>query len=120
MTQYDQMVGRLVKSVTGAEKGSEVLQIDFADGSVARFYHEHDCCETVEVEDVVGDFSDFVGQPITSVEERTSEEDTDYGTCTWTFYEFTCPKGSVTVRWLGKSNGYYSESVDFDFSEGEK
>jgi hypothetical protein len=89
------------------------------DGTHYRMYHYQDCCERVYVEDIVGDLDDLVGSPLVRAEERTSDtsEDSDPDAFRddaymWTFYEFATIKGSVTIRWYGESNGYYSIGVD--------
>ena len=78
-----------------------------------------DCCESVYIEDIVGDLDDLVGTPLLLVEEvsnydgESKYEDGEYSESeTWTYYRFRTMKGSVDIRWYGTSNGYYSESVD--------
>lgn len=83
-------------------------------GTVFRMYHEQDCCESVKIDDIVGDLSDLKGSPIIMAEEVGGESGKDefFESYTWTFYKIATNKGSVTIRWYGSSNGYYSESVD--------
>lgn len=106
------MVGKTIKSV---DKSDDEIVFTFTTGEIGRFLHVQDCCESVWVDDVNGDWGDLIDVPLLVAEERTSKENDDgqYESVTWTFYTFRTIKGSVDVRWCGTSSGYYSESVDF-------
>lgn len=109
-----EMIGRVVSDVTQTD---DEIEIKFKDGSSGRFYHSQDCCEHVRVEDVNGSWSDLIGHPLLVADERVQDDAPGYESATWTFYTFRSVGGSVDVRWVGESNGYYSESVDFYFTE---
>jgi hypothetical protein len=84
-------------------------------GKIYAMHHVQDCCECVSIEDIIGNLDDLVGSPITMAEEVCDgSNEVEYGSETWTFYRFATLKGYVTIRWYGSSNGYYSESVNFD------
>lgn len=115
------LVGLTMRDVTvNADK--DVLRFTAEDGTQFEFYHDQDCCEHVSIEDITGDLQDLVGSPIWKADEAVSEptdgEHPVYDSATWTFYTFRTMKGTVTVRWLGSSNGYYSESVSLRRIDG--
>jgi len=114
------MLGKTISSIKN--NGDELL-FKMSDGSLYKMYHEQDCCEDVFLEDVCGNFEDVIGAPILLASEERSgvdpidsnldEDQTAYReSYTWTFYKIQTVNGSVTLRWYGESNGYYSESVN--------
>lgn len=109
--EISDLVGRTFTSVYQVD--IEQLVFENAEGKFV-FYHEQDCCENVRIEDVVGDLQDLAGSPILMAEECSNEGAEDVEG-TWTFYKFATIKGYVDVRWLGESNGYYSEKVDLSY-----
>jgi hypothetical protein len=126
VTEFKGMVGTTMKTIEGG-LGDERMVFVAEDGRRFVFWYEHDCCASCNVEDIVGDLSDLVGSPVVLAEEVSNyapekEPWDEHGqeekrwkpeSYTWTFYRFSTVKGTVTVRWLGESNGYYSESVSY-------
>jgi hypothetical protein len=111
--------GKTLVNVQGLEQGSDKVTFICTDGAEFVMYHSQDCCECVDIDDVCGDVEDLKNAEILVAAERTSLENPegvkkeDQDSFTWTFYILSTNKGSVTIRWYGESNGYYSESVDF-------
>lgn len=106
------------KTLSDVRVGSDEIYFETIDGEKYKMFHDQDCCESVSIEDIVGDIKGLVGNPILVAEERTNSDEASKRSSsddsfTWTFYELATIKGSVTIRWYGESNGYYSESVSF-------
>lgn len=149
---FEELKGKTITEMEGAEEGSESIIITCADGTKFRLMYHQDCCANCSVEEIIGDVKDLIGSPILLAEEISSREpdakiiaerkanyekakaewqprnkDDEFWywgpsesngwldeSETWCFYKLSTIKGSVTLRWYGSSNGYYSESATFE------
>lgn len=108
------LIGKTLINVKNCEYGREEVIFTCDDKTQYIMYHQQDCCESVKLEEVVGDAADLIGLVVDAREETGEYESSgEYDSGTWTFYIIQTVKGCVTLRWLGTSSGYYSESVDF-------
>ena len=135
MAELSELIGKVVKEITNE---NNEITFTLENGDKYKLCHYQDCCESVTIDDINGDLDDLIGSPITMSEEVSNKDfedaflsgfkkqnDDDYyekddngnykaESYTWTFYKFATIKGYVDIRWYGESNGYYSESVDFE------
>lgn len=130
--KFEYLKGKVLAKVEN--QNNEKLVFTIIDGEEYSLYHLQDCNETVTIEDICGDLNDLIGEPLLvadevvnmgrkslpteeqvrlQIEEANGEGPFRDGSETWTFYKMGTRKGSVTIRWYGTSNGFYSESVDF-------
>ena len=110
----DEIVGETLDCVEGLEQDSEQVIFVTKSGKAIKLHHEQDCCECVDLNDFENDVENFDGAKVLSFEEVSCQEfETSYSdTQTWTFYKLETNRGGLWMRWLGESNGYYSENVD--------
>lgn len=119
--EFDELLGKtLERVVVDPDTSSEGETIWFycTDGSVYKMYHGQWCCEYVSLESIDGDIQRLLHLPILRAEVVTNEDQpAPEGRANWlnrwTFYKLATNLDSVTIRWFGSSNGYYSVDVDF-------
>jgi hypothetical protein len=115
--QISLLVGKTIESI--ADDDHRILFV-CTDGSAFEMYHMQDCCESVSVYDIKGDLQSIVGGTVIAADESASGDwPADVPTpkwlesFTWTTYVIQTDRSISVIRWLGQSNGYYSESVYF-------
>lgn len=118
--EFSALTGQTLRAVTGAKEGSKSIIFTTIDGREFSLSHNQSCCEEVSLADVCGEVRYLLFTPILLAEEVSSDTwpadrlvDETQESFTWTFYKLVTNKGAVTLRWLGTSNGCYSEKVDF-------
>lgn len=107
-------------TLTKIDRSEDELLFHTQQGGAFKLYHEQDCCESVLLESITGELDDILNTPVLLAEEVNNVDEPSGATLdfpadsyTWTFYKLSTIKGSVTLRWYGESNGYYSEEVSF-------
>lgn len=118
--EINDLVGKKIIDVVYSDNEMLIKCVDNNKQVYYSFYHSQDCCESVWLDDIIGDISDLIGSEVLKAEEKTSHDgdspkkNNNYvdDSTTWTFYTIATIKGYVDFRWFGTSNGYYSESVD--------
>ncbi len=116
---FSDLVGKTIVT-TDFQMGDDDHKVTFITGDGCKYvmHHEQDCCEGVGIEEVIGDIADLQDAVVIDAREEEGEGPEGYeyqdDSHTWTFYVIQTNKGAVTIRWLGQSNGYYSEGVNFE------
>ncbi|MCT4236759.1 hypothetical protein HZP42_10215 [Elizabethkingia anophelis] len=116
MENFSDLKGKTLKSVVKTNNDELVFVLE--DNRKYKLFHQQQCCENVYIGDINGDLIDLIGSPVLLAEESSNDmsDNSDLGSYseTWTFYRLATIKGYVDIRWVGRSNGYYSERVDFE------
>jgi hypothetical protein len=108
---FSDLIGHTITKIDTND--SDVIRFTLEDGTKCHLYHEQDCCERVSIESVSGDLQDLVGKPITNATEDSESSTGDYESQTDTEYVIKAGGVRVKIKWVGTSNGYYSENVNF-------
>ncbi len=121
MSYFEVLKNKILTGIV-VNKEDEKIVFTTKDNKKYKMYHYSECCEDVYIDDICGDIKDLLNTPVLLAEVVTNVDQNPVGckipddqeSFTWTFYKLSTIKGSVTFRWYGGSNGYYSEDVDFE------
>ena len=108
--ELSSLVGEIL---TNIDVSDDTVMMTTKSGRQIMLYHSQGCCESVSILSTDGEWRELIGKPLLIVEEEIDGSAAcDYGSKTETTFTFGVDGATVINRWIGESNGYYSESVD--------
>jgi hypothetical protein len=113
---FETLIGKTVKKVSENKDNGE-LHFKTNDGTYC-MSHKQECCEDVELIDVIGgDLDELVGNQIVDVERVVNDtNETGKGRDklyhSWTFINIKTKLGVTTLRWYSSTSGAYSVDVN--------
>ena len=113
----ESLVGEVLTYIDTDDTNEQII-LTTESGRRIIIYHDQDCCEHVRIEDTEGNWHDLIGKVIV----EAAQDEVQYGepppkypdSWTRTTLTFRVNDATVISRWIGESNGYYSESVDIE------
>ena len=97
--------------------GDEII-LTTQSGRRVKIFHEQDCCESVGIEGPEGDWTPLLGKVLLECRHESEQFEREYGTETKTTLTFRVDDTTVVSKWIGESNGYYSEEVHIEELRG--
>jgi len=121
MVDFNELVGEVLEAIDIDTEEDQIL-LTTQSGRQFLIHHYQDCCEKVVIVGQDGSFHRLIGKPIVEAREiaidTTGHDDSESQTTTTLV--FRVDNETVISRWVGDSNGYYSESVDISEILGER
>lgn len=111
---FNVLKGKIIEDVTYIEEESAIY---FTTSKNKQYVlmHIDECCEDVDLVDIVGDLYSLVGNKIYLAEKISNSESKPLGrlqtTYTWTYFKLASRGGYVTLSYYGTSNGHYTEDA---------
>lgn len=104
--------------LTNIDIDDDYILLTTVSGRKIQIFHYQDCCESVSIESVEGNIVNLTGKVLIDVSERIDDSDNPPKDCdeswTRTIHTFKTNDETVIVKWIGISNGYYSENVTIE------
>ena len=121
-SNIDCLIGETINKIdvnrfSAKDKDNDSIIFHTNSGYSLEMYHNQDCCESVTIDDIIGDLDDLLNSPILIAEMNTNKSEANGDSETWTFYKLATIKGYVDIKWYGTSNGFYSEEVYIDITK---
>ena len=120
---WHDLIGQTITEIS-APIGDAFIQIRTTQGGI-RALHQTDCCESIDLMRVDGDVDTLIGGVVTVAEDDTgcvppdwAGKDYEGESVTWTKLTLGTSTASVHFWVRGASNGFYSETLEFELIDG--